>query len=175
MFIYHYYDKDTGPFKNLSNLSDKKANEILDDIRLNKPESFISKRSNTYMKDRRYYEEILKNEFLKKGGKIELNSPNYFIVGESKWLESWYINPRYIKIDIDTLDKDYISFTYGDSHPTFSNKVNDQKEYRKKVYTYKEILEIIDKYGYPQDWNSDGKFGPERYIEVHVWTDKGIK
>lgn len=39
---------------------------------------------------------------------------------------------------------------------------------------YNEILEIIKKYGYPQDWNKDGKFGPERYIEVHVWSDETL-
>lgn len=67
------------------------------------------------------------------------------------------------------------SFTYGDSHPSFSPKVNDGKEYRKKLYTYDEILGIIEKYGYPQDWNNDGKYGPERYIEAHIWSDDVIK
>ena len=37
-----------------------------------------------------------------------------------------------------------------------------------------ECEKIIDKYGLPQDWNPDGKYGPERYVEVHVWSDKGI-
>ena len=45
-----------------------------------------------------------------------------------------------------------LSFTYGDSHPTFSEKIYDGKEYRKKLYTYKEILEVIDKYGLLQKW-----------------------
>ena len=27
---------------------------------------------------------------------------------------------------------------------------------------YDEILEIIKKYGMPQDWNDDGKYGPEK-------------
>ena len=48
-------------------------------------------------------------------------------------------------------------------------------EYRKKLYTYDEILEIIQKYGLPQDWNDDGKYGPERYIEAHIWSDDVIK
>ena len=51
----------------------------------------------------------------------------------------------------------------------------DGKEYRKKLYTYEEILKIIDKYGLPQVWNSDGKYGPERYVEAHIWTDDVIK
>lgn len=67
-----------------------------------------------------------------------------------------------------------LSFTYGDSMPTFSPTINDEKEYRHKLYTYHEILDIIDKYGFPQDWNDDGKCGPERYIEVHVWSDETI-
>ena len=37
-----------------------------------------------------------------------------------------------------------------------------------KLYTYDEILGIIEKYGLPQNWNDDGKYGPERYIEAHI-------
>ena len=54
-------------------------------------------------------------------------------------------------------------------------RLYDGKEYRKKVYMYDEILEIIKKYGMPQDWNDDGKYGPERYIEAHIWSDKVIQ
>lgn len=175
MKLFHYYDKRYGPFKSLSDLSMDEANQILNKIKQEAPNSFCAKRSPSYMKDRLYFEDILRKEFLKKGGKIEKESPYYFVVGECKWLEGWYEMPMHIEIDIQDLDTDYISFTYGDSHPTFSEKVNDNKEYRKKLYTYKEILDVIKKYGLPQEWNLDGRFGPERYIEVHVWTDKGIK
>jgi hypothetical protein len=50
----------------------------------------------------------------------------------------------------------------------------DGKEYRKKLYTYDEILKLIKKYGLPQDWNDDGRYGPERYIEAHIWNDEII-
>ena len=52
--------------------------------------------------------------------------------------------------------------------------MNDGKEYRKQIYTYEEILGVIEKYGMPQDWNDDGSHGPERYIEAHVWTNEPI-
>lgn len=110
-----------------------------------------------------HYEDILREKFLEKGGKITRKVPYYMVVGECKFLEGWYENSAYIKINIDEFDKNTISFTYGDSHQTFSDKINDNKEYRKKLYTYDEILDIIDRYGLPQDWNSDGSFGPERY------------
>ena len=58
--------------------------------------------------------------------------------------------------------------------PTFSPKVNDGKEYCKQIYTYEEILRIIEKYGLPQIWNDDGSKGPERYIEAHIWTNDPI-
>ena len=68
-----------------------------------------------------------------------------------------------------------LSFTYGDSHPTFSGKIMDGKEYRNRLYTYDEIPDIIDRYGLPQIWNPDFKYGPECYIEVQMWTDRGLE
>ena len=118
---------------------------------------------------------ILRAEFRKKGGKIEREVPHYLVVGECPWLQSWFEDCDHIVIDTADLDLSTVSFTYGDSHPTFSDRVNDGKEYRKKLYTYDEILGVIEKYGLPQDWNPDGKHGPERYVEAHVWSDRGIK
>ena len=97
------------------------------------------------------------------------------VVEHSPWLSTWFENSAYIKIPIEAFDLKTVSFTYGDSHPTFSPRVNDGKEYRKKLYTYDEILKIIDKYGLPQAWNNDGRFDPERYIEAHIWSDDVIK
>ena len=146
----------------------------MEKIQAEKPNAFCTKRNPDYMEKRRYYEEILRQEFLKKGGIIQREVPHYMVVEKCDFLESWYENSKFLKIPIEQFDKRTISFTYGDSHPTFSDKVNDGKEYRKKLYTYDEILEIIKKYGLPQSWNPDGKFGPERYVEVHIWSDETI-
>ena len=175
MYLYHYYDKTIGPFKNLSESSQEEAAKIMEKIKAEKPGAFCTKRNPDYMEKRRYYEEILRQEFLKKGGIIQREVPHYMVVEKCDFLESWYENSKFLKIPIEQFDKRTISFTYGDSHPTFSDKVNDGKEYRKKLYTYDEILEIIKKYGLPQSWNPDGKLGPERYVEVHIWSDETIK
>ena len=53
--------------------------------------------------------------------------------------------------------------------------MNDGREYRRQVYTFGEICRLIDKYGFPQKWNDRGQHGPERYIEAHVWSDKGLE
>lgn len=66
-----------------------------------------------------------------------------------------------------------ISFTYGDLFPTMRYK--DGKPYRGKVYLKNEILRLVDEYGWPQEWNKDGDYGPERYIEAQVWDDRVIR
>lgn len=174
MFLYHYYDKKVGPFRSLSDLPVDEAENVLDMIRNSKPGTQCAKRQKSYIQDRLCYEKILRKEFLKKGGKIERKTPYYMVVEHSPWLSSWYEDMSFIKIPIEEFDVNTLSFTYGDSHPTFSPRVNDGKEYRRQLYTYEEILDIIKRYGLPQDWNDDGKFGPERYVEVHIWSDETI-
>ncbi|MDQ0875815.1 hypothetical protein QFZ77_004474 [Paenibacillus sp. V4I3] len=43
-FLYYYYDKSTGPFRNLSDLEADKAERVLNNIRLQK-KGFARKRS----------------------------------------------------------------------------------------------------------------------------------
>jgi len=176
MFLYHYYDKTIGAFVNLSELSMDEANIILNKIKAEKPTVQSAQRDSEYMFRRRMYEDIIRKEFLKKGGLVNRNVPHYMLVEHSPWLNTWFENSAFIKIPIDEFNLKTISFTYGDSHPTFSPypRDDDWKEYRRKLYTYDEILEVIKKYGLPQDWNNDGKLGPERYIEAHIWSDETI-
>lgn len=175
MYLYHYYEKETGPFQNLSDISVTKAKEVLEHIKQIRPESQCAKRDEAYIEHRRNCEAMIRLEFEKKGGKIDRFVPHYMVVGHSPWLSTWYPHCEVIKIPIQEFDVRTISFTYGDSMPTFSPKVNDGKEYRHTLYTYSEILEIIEKYGFPQKWNNDGKFGPERYIEAHIWSNETIE
>ena len=174
MYLYHYFDKRTGPFKSLTNVSREKAQEIMDQIKEERPNSQCAARHNKYVEYRHNCEAILRREFAAKGGVMEKESPHYLVLGHSPWLSTWFERPEWIKIPIEEFDLRTISFTYGDSMPTFSDSITDGREYRKKLYLYEEILKIIQKYGLPQDWNDDGAHGPERYIEVHVWSDKII-
>lgn len=175
MYLYHFFDKRTGPFKSLTAVSAEEAKIVMEKIRRERPNSQCAQRHDKYVEYRHNCENILKREFAKKGGVMEIDSPHYMVVEFSPWLSTWYEQSEYIRIPIEEFDTRTLSFTYGDSTPTFSDRVNDGKEYRKKLYTYEEILQVIDKYGLPQDWNDDGSRGPERYIEVHVWSDKVIK
>ena len=174
IYLYHYFDKTIGPFVSLSDLPIDEAKSLLETIKETRPNSQSAQRHDKYVEYRRNCENIIRLEFAKKGGVINRISPHYLVVEHSPWLSTWFENSTFIKIPIEEFDIRTISFTYGDSMPTFSPTINDGKEYRKKLYTYDEILKIIDKYGIPQDWNDDGKYGPERYIEAHVWSDETI-
>ncbi len=44
MLLYHYFDKKTGPFRNLSDLSEEEAYKVLLSIKAEKPETMCAKR-----------------------------------------------------------------------------------------------------------------------------------
>ena len=175
MYLYHYFDKRTGPFKSLTSVSKEEAQKVMEQIKQERPNSQCAARHDKYVQYRHNCEAILRREFAAKGGIMEIENPHYMVVEHSPWLSTWFEQCDFLKIPVEEFDLRTVSFTYGDSMPTFSDSVNDGKEYRKKLYTYDEILQVIEKYGLPQDWNDDGAHGPERYIEVHVWSDKTIK
>lgn len=173
-YLYHYFEKSKGPFLNLSDLCINEAQEVMDKIKENNS-LMASHRYDGYLERRKELEQIARNIFISKGGKPKRKVPHYMVVEKCNWLNTWYTEGTYVKIPISSFDPDIISFSYGDMFPTFSDRVKDSKEYRKKIYTLDEIKELIAKYGLPQAWNEDGKFGPERYIEVQVWDDVTIK
>jgi hypothetical protein len=174
--LYHYFDKTIGAFVNLSDIPIDEANIILKKIKESKPNTQSATRQPTYMERRYEIEEILKAEFIKKGGIVRRKSPHYMVVEHSPWLSTWFENGCFVKIPIEEFDLKTVSFTYGDAFPVFSDNRHkmDNKEYRRKLYTYDEMLKIIEKYGLPQDYNDDGAYGPERYVEAHIWSDETI-
>lgn len=170
--FYHYFERAVGPFKNLSKLSIEDAVLISNKIKI-EGTAFASQRNDEYLITRRNLEKQARDQFINKGGKPSNSYPHYMTLGACDWLESWYKEPGIITIDWNEFPKDSISFTYGDLFPTM--RYSDGKPYRKQVYTKDEIIEIIEKFGHPQEWNPHGEKGPERYIEVQIWDEEIIK
>lgn len=171
MYLYHYYDSSRAPFLNLSDLPRERAENILMEIKRVNPASQAAGRQPEYVADRLYYEEIMREKFAAIGGIIKRNTPHYMVIGECEWLSSWFENSAFIKIPISEFDLRTVSFTYGDSHPTFSPRVNDGLEYRKRLYDYEGILEMIARYGLPQE----NEYGNVKYIEAQIWDDETIE
>lgn len=176
MYLYHYFDKSKGPFKNLSDVPVDEAKAVLCKIKQEYPQSQSALRDENYMDRRIKYESLVRRIFKGMGGRMERITPHYMCVERCDWLYSWYENPAFIKIGIEEFDLSTLSFTYGDMHPTFSPIINDGKEYRKKLYMFDEIVDIIKRYGMPQDTPPiQGEIGHPYYVEVQIWSDETIK
>lgn len=129
-----------------------------------------------YLQRRIITEKIMYDIFVSKGGKPKCKHPFYMTLG---CCDEWFFEKKHcfgsVALDLENISEDCISFTYGDSIPTFKDEHNDGKEYRKNVYTLKEINNLIEKYGYPNKWNTFEKHGLENYIEVQIWDDEVFK
>ena len=166
LHLYHYYEGCRGPFVNLSDLPLEQAEQILTSIR-EAGQTFASQRAPDYLAIRRELEERVRRLFEAKGGRPRRARPHYLTVGACPWLRDWYVQGCELSIPIGAFAPEVISFTYGDTFPAL--RLRDGRPYRGQVYTLVELPALIEQYGLPQDWNPDGQYGPERYIEAQVW------
>jgi hypothetical protein len=103
----------------LSDLSDEKASEIHGSLEIG--ENNFAKRNfdGKYISNRRMIENWLYGAFMKKDGRPERRNPYYMILGECNDSKNWFNHMDNIKIPLDEFNMDTVSFTYGDSLPTF--------------------------------------------------------
>jgi hypothetical protein len=168
VYLYHYYEAANGPFRNLSDLAPAEAEFIQARLRA-EGKSFASRRAVDYLAIRRELEQRVRRLFIAKGGNPQRACPHYMIVGPSDWLKGWYQSGCELHFALEAFAPDVLSFTYGDTFPAM--RYQDGKPYRAQVYTVAELPGLIETYGLPQDWNAEGKLGPDRYIEAQVWAD----
>jgi hypothetical protein len=171
-FLAHYYDAVTGPFVNLSDLPAEEAEIILERIR-REGQIFASRRALDYLAIRRELEGRVRHLFELKGGQPVRQRPHYIVLGACAWLRQWYVEGCEVSVPLAAFDPAIVSFTYGDTFPAM--RYADGKPYRQQVYTVKELPELVGLYGLPQEWNADGKAGPDRYIEAQVWDDASLR
>lgn len=169
--LYHYYDRHLGPFRNLSDLPLAEAEAVLAEIRA-ADRTFAAKRAADYLTIRRELEERVRTLFIAKGGHPRRARPHYFTVDVCSWLLAWYVEGCALSLPLCHIPTDTISFTYGDTFPAM--RLQDGRPYRGQVYTLHDLPVLIEEYGLPQSWNSDGQAGPDRYIEAQLWDDRPI-
>ena len=170
VYLYHYYERKIGSFVSMSGLPIDEAMAIQSRFTL---PFRTENRSQQYYERRQYLEQLVRSLFIAKGGRPTLAVPHYMAIGECPFLATWFEDAAYIKIPITAFDLQTVSFTYGDTFPTFSPRVTDGLEYRNKVYDYNEIVALVEKYGLPQDsW--DGTYASPCYVEAQVWSDSPI-
>jgi hypothetical protein len=177
-FVTHYYLADRKPFLSISELWGEELEKVLADLRA-KNERGESKRwiAPWYVEERKKTEDFLRTEFLKKGGKVERHYPLYFLLGASEGLRN-QSEQLEVRLQLKDLPKDMISFTYPDSMATFVLKDDPSyyKPYNGKVFTYREIIEVVKEHGFPKDeLMTCSKFRYPNCIEMQLWSDAPVK
>ena len=175
MYLYHYFEKERGPFLNLSDLNDDKAIQVQKDLSAQSPIYARRYANGQYIYERRIVEKRAYSMFVRKGGKPQRQIPYYGILSENELEEGyeWFVDCGVVKIPIEEFDKSTLSFTYGDSFPTFKPRRDEEPEYN--LYLYDEILSLIEKQGLPSIRTEDMSWWDNpTYIEAQVWSDETI-
>ena len=179
-FLYRYFECAESPFLSMTELPMEQAREML--IALQKAGKFGNPNIEGFLKKRYDRDAMLRDVFIRHGGKPERSSPIYFFLGEHRQWASAFENPAVMKIPLEEFDPETVSFTYGDSFAVFNPALYGSEEYWGKIYFADEILEVIERNGYPPNVEYDFKRGiyPTdknindhlKYIEAHVWNNK---
>jgi len=177
--LHYYYERDLGPFRMLTDLSIDKAREIISNEIKNKQTKHTDIEG--FLKMRYDCDTRLREAFAARGGRVERKNPVYMMLGEHTPWKSAYENPAEIKIPLAEIDPMAVSFTYGDSFVVFEQNKFSDEEFWGRVYFRDEMLELINRIGYPPqvEYNFKNKnytkFSPAAdhllYIEAHVWSD----
>jgi len=125
IFIYHYFEKERGPFRSLSDVSDEKIIKILEHSRIEDKESgkgtlLGSVYSDDNINIRRRQEHMARITFAEKGGKPVRQFPYYAVLAKENdptYIEGlkWrYKNGECVQISVEEFDMSAVSFTYGD-------------------------------------------------------------
>ena len=135
-----------------------------------------------FLQNRYNRDKQLREIFIEHGGKPQRAVPIYMMLGEHRQWESAYENPAVIKIPLKEFDPLTVSFTYGDSFAIFNPKLFGEEEYWNKIYFADEILEVVERLGFPPHVEYDFKRSiyPTdkhinhhlKYVEAHVWDDE---
>lgn len=173
IYRYFYLNHEKDIFSNLTQLECDSADEYLAYIR--EHNLAVKSYNEHYLRRRFNTEKALYNQFVRKGGKPRIKHPYYFTLGKC---DEWFYGRKgafgCVELLLDEFEPSVVSFTYGDSVPTFMPDFQDGKEYRSQVYTLPEIQKLVEKYGMPNVWNTFEQFGPENYIEVQIWSDEFV-
>jgi hypothetical protein len=144
-----------GPLLSLSDLEIPEAQAILDEIKA-KNKVFAVHRYPGYLEVRYRLERQLRQLFIEQGGRPQRAVPYTFTVEACPWVETWYGDAAALVVPIEALDLRAVSFCYSDMFLTFSPRVTDGREYRRRLYDYEGILELIGR------WRPAPKLEPEQ-------------
>lgn len=180
--LIHLYQRGSKPFRSLSALPDEQA---LASMRaLYRPGSVYWERFADpagYLAERRQTERWLRQEFIAKGGRPQVEHPIYMVYGRSQWMTRaldavTLATTVEIEAPLALFTAADVSFTYPDSMVSVmvareQNPAYYLPELHGHVFTLEEITALVAQYGLPADTIGAG-LPPHlaNYVEAQVWN-----
>lgn len=176
LYMTNYRETGGLPLRNIMRLPKEEAYKVAK--RLSDKSTARNNRYGEYFE--RYYqkrqrtEEWLYHQFLKGGGKPEIEHPIYFTLCECNSLGSFYGNEDQIQIPLKDIASEHISFT-----PRDSMHIKDMGITEGTVWNKNDFLNMmLESSRSVSDFiiNLPAIFGkPGSYIEAQLWSDEYIK
>ena len=107
-------------------------------------------------------DKYVREQFICRGGKPQLEHPYSFVLGESEYLKKWFDEGDSLRIPLDGIPDDLISFTLGDSCAKYSRK--EPLEVLTKQ-TLMERLHLFD----DSPERLVQSIAPYGYVEAQLW------
>jgi len=176
--LYHYYERSGAPFRTLTSLPYAEAERVV--------RSWFARQVmfdvDRFLNLRYERDKLLRELYGAIGGKPIRTAPVYFTLGPNQGMSTWFDDPAWIKIPIEEFDLHTVSFTYGDSFAALDPELNTGEEWWGRVFDYKRVLSLIERYGWPEDppYHMKNRVFPEdrhinhclKFVEAHVWSDE---
>ncbi len=164
-FVVHYSRGE--PFRSITSFPKDEWQSIIDSLNSTSAWGLNRFADPQYLKQRVLAEAEVRKAFIAKGGRPQLEQPIYFFLGANQRFEEHKLNKGY-KINLDDLESEQISFTYGDSMLAFIKENRDQSGPKYKnllcdeVYRLEELGNVYSSVHFPDE--------NQLAIEAQLWT-----
>ena len=166
LYITHYYVRGTDPWQNIMLLPEKEAFRVAADLAAAYPGRTSFGRFadfEHYYPLRKAADELVREGFIRLGGKPRLAHPYSFVLGESDYLKGWFDGGESLRIPLEEIPEDRISFTLGDSCAKYT------RQEPLEVFTKRMICEKIRASGGSLE-ELVRSIAPYGYVEAQLWT-----
>lgn len=173
LYLTNYSVRKGLPVGSITRLPKEEAFKVAKELAVNAEEKFTSfsrfRDFEGYYAHRVKVEKWLYEEFIASGGEPEYAQPIYFVLGKSDYLKEWFDDGEEVKIPLDAIDPEHISFTYGDSMSVY------RRREEKSLLRKQSLLEFITSMGKDIETVVDELNQQNRYIEVQLWKDNYVE
>lgn len=169
LYITHYYVQGTDPWKNIMLLSEEEAfHKAAELAAAHKGMTSYGRFADfrNYYPLRKETDRLVREQFIRLGGKPQLEHPYSFVLGESDYLKTWFDEGDSLRIPLDEIPDELISFTLGDSCARHARE--DSLEVLTKQMLMERLLLFDDS---PERLVLS--IAPYGYVEAQLWYRLG--